>query len=258
VLLGHPITTEPVPGPAGGSQSHADHAPDHSSGCETCSLSSGCLSRGLRGADLSAFAEMARLKRKLHRGERLFRPGGALASLYVVCSGTFKTVAVSHEGRSKTTGFYLPGDLLGLDAIAAGVYVCDGIALEDSEVCVLPMNGVLSLASAVPDLLKELVRVLSAEITRDHRLLTLLASMDAEHRVARFFLDLAERYHRLGYSKDALFLHMTREDIASYLGLSSETVSRIISRLRRRGLLTVHHRHIDFDDSSRLTQAADW
>lgn len=201
---------------------------------------------------------MARLKRRLHRGERLFRAGNAAASLYVVCSGTFKTVTVSHEGRSKTTGFHLPGDYLGLDAIAQGVYACDGMALEESAVCVLPVNSLLSLASAAPDLLRELVRVLSAEITRDHRLLALLASMDAEQRVARFLLGLAERYHRLGYSKDALLLHMTREDIASYLGLSSETVSRIISRLRRRGVVTVRHRHIGLDDSGRLTKAADW
>jgi CRP/FNR family transcriptional regulator len=239
-------------------QSHAEHALYHPSRCETCSLRSGCLPRALEGSQLAAFAEMARLKRKLQGGTRLFCAGGAAASLYVVSSGTFKTVTVSHEGTPKITGFYLPGDVIGLDAIADGVYGFDSVALEASEVCVLPVSGLLSVASAIPDLLKEFVRTLSAEITRDHRLLTLLASMDAEQRVARFLLNLAERYHRLGYSRDALFLHMTRNDIASYLGLSSETVSRIISRLQRRGLVTVHQRHIDLDDSDRLTEAADW
>jgi CRP/FNR family transcriptional regulator len=258
VLQGDAAMSGAAPDLPGSMQSHAEHAAYHSSRCEACSLKSGCLPRALRASELSAFAEMARHKRKIQGGTRLFSAGSVFASIYVVRSGTFKTVTVSHEGTPKIMGFYLPGDLIGLDAVADGVYGSDGIALEDSEVCVLPINSLLSLASAFPDLLKEFVRVLSAEITRDHRLSTLLASMDAEQRVARFLLDLTERYHRLGYARDALFLHMTRNDIASYLGLSSETVSRIMTRLQRRGLVTVHQRHIDLDDCGRLTQAADW
>ena len=129
---------------------------------------------------------------------QLFSAGDPLNSLYVVRSGTFKTVTISHEGRPKITGFYLPGDLMGLEGIGDNVHAFDAIALEDSEVCVLPIAQLEAMASAIPDLLKEFVRLLSIEITRDHRLTTLLGCMDAEQRVARFLLTLAERYHRLG------------------------------------------------------------
>lgn len=99
---------------------------------------------------------------------------------------------------------------------------------------------------------------LSLEITREQSLTTWLGRLDAEQRVARFLLRLCERYQKLGYAKDALLLHMSRDDIGSYLALSTETVSRVISRLSRRGLLTVEQRHIGVPDFSRLTQAAAW
>jgi CRP/FNR family transcriptional regulator, anaerobic regulatory protein len=226
--------------------------------CELCSLRGGCLPRHLNDTDLAAFSTLARLKRKVRGSARLFRAGDALTSVYVVRSGTFKTITLSHDGRPKITGFYLPGDLMGLEGIGDSTYAFDAIALENSEVCVLPLTQLESLAGIVPELLREFVRVLSVEITRDHRLTTLLGCMDAEQRVARFLLSLAERYHRLGYASKALLLHMTRDDIASYLGLSSETVSRILSRLRRRGVLTVDQRRIGFADSDRLSRAADW
>jgi CRP/FNR family transcriptional regulator len=233
-------------------------SPGASTKCELCSLKSGCLPRNLNALDLATFSAMARLKRKARRSGQLFCAGDTLLSLYVVRSGMFKTVTVSQEGRPKITGFYLPGDPMGLEGIGEGTYAFDAIALEDSEVCVIPLAQLENMASVVPDLLKELVRVLSTEITRDHRLTTLLGCMDAEQRVARFLLSLADRYHQLGYASNALLLHMTRDDIASYLGLSSETVSRIISRLRRRGVLTVDQRRIGFADSDRLSQSADW
>jgi CRP/FNR family transcriptional regulator len=232
--------------------------PALSATCASCSLRSGCLPGNLRDAELAAFSAIARLKRKIRRSAQLFCAGDALTNVYIVRSGTFKTVTVSHEGRPKITGFYLPGDLMGLDGIGYGTYAFDAIALENSEVCVVHLAQLENMASSVPELLKEFVRVLSIEITRDHRLTTLLGCMDAEQRVARFLMSLAERYHRLGYASNALLLHMTRDEIASYLGLSSETVSRIISRLRRRGVLTVDQRRIGLADPDRLSRAGDW
>jgi CRP/FNR family transcriptional regulator, anaerobic regulatory protein len=228
------------------------------SGCEACSLRSGCLPSDLRTVELDEFSTLARLKRKVRHGVTLFAAGDALAAVYVVRSGMFKTVTVSREGHPKITGFYLPGDVMGLDAINEGFYTFDAIALEHSEVCVLPIHRLEALAGAVPALQKQFIRALSAEISRDHGLMLLLGCMDAEQRVARLLLSLAERYHRLGYASDALFLHMTRDEIASYLGLSSETVSRVMSRLQRKGLLTVHQRHIGFTKPAQLTEASAW
>jgi CRP/FNR family transcriptional regulator len=220
--------------------------------CDSCGLRSGCLPRALGRADLEAYSAIARLKRKIRRSAALFRAGDPIAAVHVVRSGTFKTAAVCDCGKQDVTGFYLPGDIMGLDALDESVRRCDAVALEDSEVCVIAVKELERLASAVPALQKALVRALSREVARAQGLLLMMGCMDAEQRVARFLLDLAERYHRLGYAGDALLLHMTRDEIADHLGLSSETVSRVISRLQRKGLLAVHQRHIDFTDPARL------
>jgi CRP/FNR family transcriptional regulator len=216
------------------------------------------LPKTLGDADLEAFSAIARLKRKVARSARLFRAGEPLASLYVVRTGTFKTVTVSRHGRAKITGFYLPGDVMGLAGMDGGTYTADAVALEPGEVCVLPVQQLESMLHEMPGLLKEFVRALAAEITHDHGLITVLSCMDAEQRVARFLLSLAERYQRLGYARDTLLLHMTRDEIASYLGLSSETVSRTLTRMRRRGMLMVRQRQVRVTDYARLSAAAAW
>jgi CRP/FNR family transcriptional regulator len=244
----HPARAEPA--------SNASRLPQCSS-CETCGLRSGCLPRELGAGDLHDFSTLARLKRRVRHGGFLFSAGHALTAVYIVRSGTFKTVAVSTEGEPKITGFYLPGDVMGLHALSSRAYLFDAIALEESEACVLPIGELEYMLSHVPALQREFIRTLSETISRDRRLL-LMGCMDAEHRVARLLVSLADRYQRLGYAPQELLLHMTRDDIASYLCLSSETVSRVITRLRQNGLLTVHQRHIGFTDSTRLAKTAAW
>jgi CRP/FNR family transcriptional regulator len=200
---------------------------------------------------------LARLKRRIHGGALLFSAGSPLSAVYIVRSGTFKTLAVSREGQSKITGFHLPGDILGLHALSAREYLFDAVALEESEVCVLPIERLEHMLDTVPGLQRAFVRALSDAISRDKRLL-LMGCMDAEQRVSRLLVSLADRYQRLGYAREDLFLHMTRDDIASYLSLSSETVSRVISRLRRKGLIAVDQRHIAFTDAERLATKATW
>ena len=245
---GNPARAEPA--------SNAPRLPQ-SSACEMCGLRSGCLPHELGAADLGAFSTLARLKRKIRQGGYLFSAGHALTAVYIVRSGTFKTVALSSEGEPKITGFYLPGDVMGLHALSSRAYLFDAIALEESEVCVLPIGELEHMLAHVPALQREFIRTLSETISRDRRLL-LMGCMDAEQRVARLLVSLADRYQRLGYARQELLLHMTRDDIASYLCLSSETVSRVITRLRQKGLLTVHQRHIGFTDSSGLAKTAAW
>lgn len=225
-------------------------------GCDSCTLRSGCLPRDLEQADLDAYSAIARLKRTIRRSAALFRAGDPLVAVYIVRSGTFKTMSTCDCGKQGITGFYLPGDIIGLDAFSDSVHPYDAIALEESEVCVILIQQLQRMASAVPALQKQVVRALSREVARAQTLLLTMGCMDAEQRVAQLLLSLAERYHRLGYAGDALLLHMTRDEIANHLGLSSETVSRVISRMRRKGLLTVHQRHIGFTDPARLIAAS--
>ena len=222
--------------------------------CSSCCLKGACLPCGLGSAEMSRFSEITAGKRKVARGAALYLIGHSFESLYAVRSGAFKTVGVSRHGDEKVTGFYLPGELLGLDAISGGAHGYNAVALEDSEVCVMPFKAVEELASRIPALQHQLFRLLSGDISRDHGLMLLLGSMSAEQRVAAFLLSLSKRHQRLGFSATRFVLRMTREEIGNYLGLTLETVSRLFSRFQRDGLVAVHQRDIEIHDADRLRE----
>ena len=198
--------------------------------------------------------ELARLKRRVSRGATLYRSGDALESLYAVKSGAFKSVWISRGGEEKVTGLHLPGEVIGLEGINGRLHTYDAIALEDSEVCVIPFARLTQLALRMPELQGQLLRVLSSDISREQGLMLLLGGMTAEQRLVAFLLSLSRRYERLGYAPTRFHLRMTREDIGSYLGLTVETISRLLSRLQRVGLIAAHHREVELKDIPRLRE----
>jgi CRP/FNR family transcriptional regulator len=204
-----------------------------------------CLPCELGKGELDRFTEVAAAKRRVARGAALYHSGDAFESLYAVRSGAFKTVGTSRQGDEKITGFQLSGELLGLEAINSGRYSYSAVALEDSEVCVIPFAQLEKMALSMPALQHQLLRVLSSDISRDQGLMLLLGSMTAEQRLAAFLVSLSRRHQRLGFSASRFVLRMTREEIGNYLGLTLETVSRLLSRFQREGLLQVRAREIE-------------
>jgi len=222
--------------------------------CSSCCLKGLCLPCDLAQSELNQFDQIATARRRVARGASLYHNGDGFDSIYAVRSGAFKTVGVSRQGDEKITGFHLPGELLGLDAISSGRHGYSAVALEDSEVCVLPFAQLERMATSTPALQHQLFRVLSGDISRDEGLMLLLGSMAAEQRLAAFLLSLARRHKRLGYSDTRFTLRMTREEIGNYLGLTLETVSRLLSRFQREGLVAVHQRDIELRDTVRLRE----
>jgi CRP/FNR family transcriptional regulator len=222
--------------------------------CSSCCLRGVCLPCGLRAQDLDRFDAIVATKRRVARGASLYRNGDAFEYLYAVRSGAFKTLGISRHGDEKITGFHLAGELLGLDAISAGRYGYSAVALEDSEVCAIPFAALEKMSLAVPALQHQLFRALSGDISRDQGLMLLLGSMTAEQRLAAFLLSLSRRYQRLGFAADRFALRMTREEIGSYLGLTLETVSRLLSRFQKDGLVAVRQREIELDNLERLRE----
>jgi CRP/FNR family transcriptional regulator len=220
--------------------------------CSSCCLKGVCLPCDLGSTDLDRFDQIATAKRRVARGASLYHGGEGFEFLYAVRSGAFKTVGVSREGAEKITGFHLPGELLGLEAISSGRHGYGAVALEDSEVCAIPFAQLERLAMAIPALQHQLLRVLSGDISRDHGLMLLLGSMTAEQRLAAFLLSLSRRHQRLGFSANRFVLRMTREELGNYLGLTLETVSRLLSRFQREGLIAVHQRDVEMLDAERL------
>jgi CRP/FNR family transcriptional regulator len=181
----------------------------------------------------------------------LFRAGDAFQSLYAVRTGFFKTCVSSEDGRDQVTGFQMAGELLGLDGIGTDKHTCDAVALEDSQVCVIPYHQLEDLSREFSDLQRQFHKIMSREIVRDHGVMLLLGSMRAEERLAAFLLNLTQRLRTRGFSASSLVLRMTREEIGSYLGLKLETVSRTFSKFQDDGILEVKQRQIRVLDPTR-------
>ncbi len=212
--------------------------------CSNCNVRELCLPKGLEAEDLQRIEQVAYARRRPKRGETLFRAGDPFNSLYAIRSGFFKSTSINDDGREQVTGFYMPGELLGMDGIGSGAYPSDAIALEDSEVCVLPFALIETLGREIQAVQRRLHCVLSREIVRDHGVMMLLGSMRAEERLAAFLLNLSRRFQRRGYSAAEFHLRMTREEIGGYLGLKLETVSRTFSKFQEDGLLEVQQKHV--------------
>ena len=213
-----------------------------------------CLPIGLSEKDLAELETLLGNRIKLKKGDALFHNGSPFTALFAVKLGSLKTTVLSDDGREQVAGYHMPGDLLGLDGMGEDRHGCEAVALEDTEVCVLPFVRIEELARRVPALQHNLHRFLAREIERDHKVMLLLGSMRAEERLAAFLLNLSERYKARGYSSTEFVLRMTREEIGSYLGLKLETVSRLFSKFQEEGLVMVAGRSVKIIDMPVLKQ----
>ena len=224
--------------------------------CGTCGLRDVCMVEGLSAADLDRLTGMVSLRRRVKRGEPLFLAGDPFDAVYPVHFGFFKTRVTSEDGREQITGFPMPGDVLGFDAISAAAFQCDAIALEDAEVCVVPFRQLEALSREFDGLQRQLHRVLSREIVRDQGVMMLLGTMRAEQRVATFLLSLSRRFEQRGFSPNDFNLRMTREEIGNFLGLKLETVSRTLSRFQEEGVVAVDGKRLRIAQHTRLHELA--
>ena len=222
--------------------------------CSSCNLRELCLPVGLAQCDMERLDTLVETRRSLKRGEALYSAGEVFKSLFAVRTGYFKTRVAAEDGRDQVTGFQMAGELLGFDGIGSDRHTCDAIALEDSQVCVIPFAQLESLTRDFGDLQRQLHKVMSREIVREHGVMLLLGSMRAEERLAAFLLNLTQRLQARGFSPTSLVLRMTREEIGSYLGLKLETVSRTFSKFQDDGVLEVKQRQLRVLDEAALRQ----
>ena len=215
--------------------------------CAACNLRELCLPCGLQGSDMARFDEVVYTRKRVKRGETLYRAGEEFESLYAVRSGFFKSSVVLEDGRDQVTAFHMAGEIVGMDGIGTDHHAADVVALEDSEVCVIPYARIEEAG-----LSRQLSKVMSRELVRDQGVMMLLGTMRAEERLAAFLLNLSQRFLARGYSPNEFHLRMTRDEIGSYLGLSLETVSRLFSRFQADRLISVQQKHIRILDTTGL------
>jgi CRP/FNR family transcriptional regulator len=234
-----------------------DPAPAHVQ-CSTCHLRASCIPAGLTRDELEHMdRRLVAARRKVSHGETLFRSGDRFDAVYAIWTGFFKTVITTRQGRDQVTGFQMTGELVGFDGIDGGRHQVDAVALEDSQVCVMPFAELQNLAREVPSLQQQFHKLMSREIVNDHSAMVHLGSMYAEERVAAFLIDLADRLQARGFSASSLLLRMSRAEMGSYLGLKLETVSRTFSKFQAAGLLFVCQRQIRITDPTGLQQLLD-
>lgn len=220
--------------------------------CSSCNLRELCLPVALSDEEMERLDSLVAVRKQIRRGEALFRSGDTFQAIHAVRTGFFKTCVSTADGRDQVTGFHMAGELLGFDGIGTDRHTCDAIALEDSQVCVIPFSRLETMSREFAALQRQFHRIMSREIVRDHGVMVLLGSMRAEERLAAFLLNLTQRLQARGFSASSLVLRMTRDEIGSYLGMKLETVSRTFSKFQADGILEVRQRQVRVLDEAAL------
>ncbi len=224
--------------------------------CQQCGLKELCLPHSLTHDEMDEVDRIVKRGKPLQRSEYLFHEGDEFQSLYAVRSGSIKVFSIDDEGEEQVVGFYLPGEILGMDSIDGQRHISTAKALETSSVCEIPYESVEELSSNIRNLHVHMYRLLSREIRVDQELQMLLAKKTAEERIGAFLMNLSMRYEQRRLSAIRFRLPMARSDIANYLGLAVETVSRIFTRLQTAGVLKVEGKEVEILDRHTLCDIA--
>jgi len=225
--------------------------------CTQCSLNQLCLPRSLSHEEFDALTNLVQRERNLAKGETLFEMGASFSSLYAIRTGSIKVFLPTNSGEEQIVSFHMPGELIGFDGIGHASHCCTAEALEACKICELPYPKLHELSLKLPSLSDHFMNLMSNEIADEHAMMLTLAKKSAEGRMAVFLLRMSARFHRRGYSTSQFNLTMSRHDIANYLGLAVETVSRIMTHLHDEGIIDVDRRFINILDMSRLRALAD-
>jgi CRP/FNR family transcriptional regulator, anaerobic regulatory protein len=199
---------------------------------------------GFTQPEMAKLDTVVKTRRRVKQGDLLFGDGDTFTSLYAIRTGVFKTSVSAEDGREQVIGFQMAGEIVGLDGIVNDLHSCNAVALEDSDVCVMPFSNVEELSREFPELQRHVHKIMSREIVRENKVMLLLGNMRAEERLAAFLLNLVQRLHARGYSQSEIVLRMTREEIGSYLGMKLETVSRTFSKFSEEGIIEVKQRYV--------------
>jgi CRP/FNR family transcriptional regulator, anaerobic regulatory protein len=221
--------------------------------CSTCAFSQACLSEGMDKSALMDLHVLVEHVGPLHAGEHVFREGDPFEAIAAVRAGTVKTYVIDRDGHEQVLGFHLPGEVIGLNAIDGDRYPCNAVALDTVMLCRFSFPKISVLAARLPGLQQHLFRLMSRDIGRAS---LLAGDYSADQRMAAFLIGLSQRLAARGFSPDRFQLTMARTDIANYLRLAPETVSRVLKRFQDDGLLQVDRRELELLDRKQLETLA--
>lgn len=221
--------------------------------CSRCALSSLCLPRNLDVDSTMEFENIVKKSRPIQAGEHIFRAGDKFQTIAAVRAGCFKSYVINKNGEEQVLGFYLPGEIIGFDAIHEKTHKANVVALDTSSICGLHFDSVAEMARQLPALQDELFSIMSYQIAE---LESNAADLSAEERIARFLCSLSARFANRGYSASEFNLNMSRRDIASHLRLATETISRVLARFQSAGIIQVKRKKVKILAPDKLTELA--
>jgi CRP/FNR family transcriptional regulator len=230
---------------------------DDSQHCSTCMMGHVCLPTGMPAHEIEQLDALVTERIRVEKGQPLYRHNEHLNALFGLRSGSIKTLLEEANGSQQITGFFLPGEIVGLDGMIEGRHSSSAIAMEDSEVCVVRLQDIDEISRFVPSLQHQVRRLMSKEIARSHQVLLALGSMRSEQRLVAFLSNLSQRLTILGYSPTDFMMRMSREEIGNYLGLTIETISRLFSRFARDGIIKINQREVKIVDMKALNELVD-
>lgn len=217
--------------------------------CASCFARKDCLVSRLDDSVFLALSRAIRQPKPLEKGDRLYIQGDPFCSLYLIRSGAFKSCITDNTGDRQITGFHFPADFVGLDGVESGRHIYEIEALETSSVCAIRFDQIEQISRhSHGRLYRHLVCAISGWAFKESQLLMVLSRLHAEQRLARFLLDISSLRAR-GESSKVFKLSMARQDIANYLGLAIETVSRLFKRFEHEGLISAEGRHVRIIDT---------
>jgi CRP/FNR family transcriptional regulator len=211
---------------------------------------------GAPAAGLHTLPPLSVVWQRLHAGATLHHEGAVAHAICFVRAGAFKIFRTAEDGYEQVLGFAMRGEVLGFEALAHGTHPSSAMALEEASVYSLPLDEFDAIDQRLPQLSRLVHRALSSTLVRRGELAEVMAAVAAEVRLARFLLQLSRRVAECGQSPRRFHLRMSRRDIASYLGVAHETVSRSFGALSRWGLISVENREVEILDLSGLKHFA--
>ncbi len=216
--------------------------------CTECGAASVCV---LQRFDLVQDPPLAQPLPPMPSGSQLYRQGDPLRGLFIVRAGAVRATRITPDGTEQITGFHLPGDLFGFEGLVEGNHAESALTLATTTVCEISRATLTS--SVLPACA---LMALTAELVEEKSWLLSVVTRSADARVAALLLRLSGRFTRRGLSGTEFQLPMARTDIANYLNLTHETVSRVFARLTAAGLVEAHRRSVSISDLSGLSALA--
>lgn len=224
--------------------------------CEHCEIEHLCISVGISDKNAHKLNQIVKQGDSYDTGQNIYKRGDKFKSLYVIQKGIAKSEMSNIDGRQQVTGFYFPGDLVGIDSISKDELPCDLVAIEKTWLCEIPFDKLEKLCSADPGLQHELFMRMGQRIYHDEYRCLAVRTEAADKRILGFITEL---FYKLDGSKyisgNRLQLPMIKVDISSYLGLQPETFSRSMKRLQEKGYLINTPKHIEIMDFDRIIEA---